>query len=71
MLSNVSPTVVHDAYPTEVEVCSGVRDTIAAIAGLPDTAVKEARDHASMAIDNSGFKFPVGRTTINLATADV
>src|SRR3982751_3921228 len=41
------------------------------IVGLPDTAVKESRDRVTTALTNSGFKFPMGRTTINLAPADV
>ncbi|MHC1768177.1 MAG: magnesium chelatase domain-containing protein [Verrucomicrobiia bacterium] len=41
------------------------------IVGLPDAAVKESRDRVSTALTNSGFKFPLGRTTINLAPADV
>jgi len=41
------------------------------IVGLPDAAVKESRDRVSTALTNSGYKFPMGRTTINLAPADV
>jgi predicted ATPase with chaperone activity len=33
--------------------------------------VKESKDRVSTALTNSGFKFPMGRTTINLAPADV
>jgi len=33
--------------------------------------VKESRDRVSTALTNSGFRFPMGRTTINLAPADV
>lgn len=40
------------------------------IVGLPDTAVKESRDRVRAAIKNSGFKFPAGRITVNLAPAD-
>lgn len=40
------------------------------IVGLPDTAVKEARDRVRAAIKNSGYKFPVSRMTVNLAPAD-
>ncbi len=39
------------------------------IVGLPDAAVKEARERVRAAMKNSGFKFPVGRITINLAPA--
>src|ERR1017187_5431355 len=39
--------------------------------GLPDSAVKESKYRVSTALTNSGFKFPMGRTTINVARADV
>ena len=39
------------------------------IVGLPDAAVKEARERVRAAIKNSGFPFPVSRITINLAPA--
>jgi hypothetical protein len=45
--------------------------SIVVIFGLPDAAVKESRDRVSTALTNSGFKFPLGRTTINLAPTDV
>jgi magnesium chelatase family protein len=60
-----------EAFPVEVEVNVGWGDTIIVIVGLPDTAVKESRDRVMTAISNSGFKPPMGRTTINLAPADV
>jgi magnesium chelatase family protein len=60
-----------EAYPVEVEVNVGWGDTNIIIVGLPDAAVKESRDRVSTALTNSGFKFPMGRTTINLAPADV
>ncbi len=40
------------------------------VVGLPDAAVKEARDRVRAAIKNSGLTFPVSRLTINLAPAD-
>ena len=39
------------------------------VVGLPDAAVKEARERIRSAIKNSGYKFPVSRITINLAPA--
>ena len=73
MLSKVCSAAVNgiEAYPVEVEVNAGWGDTIIVIVGLPDAAVKESRDRVSTALTNSGFKFPMGRTTINLAPADV
>ena len=60
-----------EAFPVEVEVNVGWGDTLIVIVGLPDTAVKESRDRVMTALSNSGFKPPMGRTTINLAPADV
>ncbi len=40
------------------------------IVGLPDNAVKEARERVRAAIKNCGYKYPVSRITINLAPAD-
>ena len=37
------------------------------IVGLPDAAVKEARERVRAAIKCNGFKFPVSRVTVNLA----
>ena len=59
------------AFPVEVEVDSGFGQTVIVIVGLPDAAVKEARDRVTTALSNSAFRFPMGRTTINLAPADV
>ena len=73
MLSKVCSAAVNgiEAYPVEVEVNAGWGDTLIIIVGLPDAAVKESRDRVTTALMNSGFKFPMGRTTINLAPADV
>src|SRR5579863_8477024 len=60
-----------DAYPVEVEVNAGYGDTIIVIVGLPDAAVKESRDRVTTALTNSGYSFPMGRMTINLAPADM
>ena len=38
--------------------------------GLPDAAVKEARERVRAAIKTNGFKFPASRVTVNLAPAD-
>lgn len=41
------------------------------IVGLPDAAVKEARDRVRAAAKSSGLPFPVSRITVNLAPAGV
>jgi magnesium chelatase family protein len=60
-----------DAYEVEIEVNSARGTTVIVVVGLPDTAVKESKDRVTTAIQNSGFRWPKGRTTINLAPADV
>ena len=39
------------------------------IVGLPDAAVREARERVRAAVKNCGVKFPVSRITVNLAPA--
>lgn len=41
------------------------------IVGLPDAAVKEARERVRAAVKTSGMKFPTSRITVNLAPASV
>ena len=41
------------------------------IVGLPDASVKESRERVRAALKNSGFSFPAGRITVNLAPADL
>lgn len=60
-----------DASIVEVEVDVGFGDTRPIIVGLPDAAVRESIDRVSTAMHNSGFRWPLGRTTINLAPADI
>ena len=73
MLAKVCSAAVNgiDAYPVEVEVNAGWGETLIVVVGLPDAAVKESKDRVTTALANSGYKFPMGRTTINLAPADV
>jgi magnesium chelatase family protein len=73
MLAQIFSAAVQgiEAYLVEVEVNSGWGETSLVIVGLPDAAVKESRDRVTTALVNSGFKIPLGRTTINLAPADV
>jgi len=41
------------------------------LVGLPETAVREARDRVKSAIQNCGLDFPQGRVVVNLAPADL
>ncbi|MBE6022694.1 MAG: ATP-binding protein [Cellulosilyticum sp.] len=60
-----------DAFPVEVEVDLHNGLPGFDIVGLPDSAVKEARERVKSAITNSGFSFPICHITINLAPADI
>jgi magnesium chelatase family protein len=53
----------------EVDVSSGLPQTTTV--GLPDGAVREARDRIRAAIRNAGFAYPQRRITVNLAPAGV
>ena len=73
MLAKVRAGAVYgvDAFPVEIEVNAGHGDPKVIIVGLPDTAVKESGDRVFTALINSGFAPPMGRTTVNLAPADM
>lgn len=73
MLAKVeAATVVGiQAHLVEVEVDVGPGLPQVVVVGLPDTAVKESKDRVKTALQNSGYRFPDGRTTINLAPADI
>ena len=53
----------------EVDITKGIPSF--SIVGLPDTSIKESKERVRLAIVNSGYEFPLGRITINLAPADV
>lgn len=59
------------AQPVRVEVHLAAGLPSVTLVGLPDTEVKEARERVRSAIQTSGFDFPAGRVTINLAPADL
>ena len=59
-----------DGYGVSVEcVVSGGLPGIE-IVGLPDTAVREAKERVRAAVKSCGFEFPVSRITLNLAPAN-
>lgn len=60
-----------DAYEVEIEVNAGHGEPKVVVVGLPDAAVKESSDRVWTALINSGFTPPMGRTTVNLAPADI
>ena len=73
MLARVhSATVVGvEAVPVDVEVDVGAGLPMCTIVGLPDAAVREARERVRSAIRNAGYEMPARRVTVNLAPADL
>ena len=73
MLAKVYSAAVYgvEAFEVEIEVNAASGMSAIVVVGLPDVAVKESRDRVTTAISNSGYHWPRGRTTINLAPADV
>jgi len=60
-----------DAFEVRVEVHISNGLPAFTVVGLPETAVREARDRVRSAIINSGFEFSDKRITVNLAPADL
>lgn len=58
-------------YFVRVECYIGPGTPIFDIVGLPDAAVREARERVRAAIRTLGLDFPDGRITVNLAPADL
>ena len=73
MLAKIYSAAVYgvDAYEVEIEVNAAGGSPVIVVVGLPDAAVKESKDRVTTAISNSGYFWPRGRTTVNLAPADI
>lgn len=59
-----------DGFPVTVECNCANRLSKFEVVGLPDAAVKEARERIKAAIENSGYEFPEAEITVNMAPAD-
>lgn len=60
-----------EAFKVDVEVDAHMGLAAVDVVGLPDSAVKEARNRIEAAVRNIGFNLPLKKVTINLAPADV
>lgn len=60
-----------EGFMVTVEVDVSASLPACEIVGLPDAAVRESKERVRSAIKNSGFDYPVGRITVNLAPADM
>lgn len=73
MLASVATFAIEGVDSVEVTVEVDVRRGLPAftVVGLPDAAVREARERVRAALLNSRLEFPLKRLTANLAPADL
>jgi magnesium chelatase family protein len=68
-LTRASEGVAAPLVTVEVHLSGGLPGT--SIVGLPEAAVREARDRVRVAIQNTHFEYPARRVTVNLAPAEL
>jgi magnesium chelatase family protein len=68
-LSRAQEGVAAPQVMVEVHLSGGLPSTN--IVGLPEAAVREARDRVRVAIQNTSFEYPNRRVTVNLAPAEL
>jgi magnesium chelatase family protein len=68
-LSRAQEGVAAPQVMVEVHLSSGLPGTH--IVGLPEAAVREARDRVRVAIQSAAFEYPNRRVTVNLAPAEL
>ncbi|HEU0277637.1 MAG TPA: YifB family Mg chelatase-like AAA ATPase [Rhodanobacteraceae bacterium] len=68
-LTRASEGVTAPLVTVEVHLSGGLPNT--SIVGLPEAAVREARDRVRVAIQNTQFDYPARRVTVNLAPAEL
>ena len=73
MLASIATFAIEGVESREVTVEVDLRRglPVFTIVGLPDPAVREARERVRAALLNSGLDFPLVRLTANLAPADL
>src|SRR3712207_6197715 len=73
VLASMATFAIEGVESREVTVEVDVRRGLPGftLVGLPDTAVREARERVRAAMLNTGLEFPQQRLTANLAPADV
>ena len=60
-----------EAQLIEVEIDLSASLPGIVVVGLPDKAVQESKERIRASLKQSGFDFPVGKITVNLAPADI
>ncbi len=64
-------TIGLEAQKIEVEIDLSPALPTMVVVGLPDKAVQESKERVKAAIKQSGYEFPLGKLTVNLAPADI
>lgn len=73
MISSITSCALVGIEPTPVRVethVGGGRPAFVVV-GLPDAAVREAKERVRAALVSSGFPFPSRRVVVNLSPADL
>ena len=68
-LSRAQEGIAAPQVMVEVHLSGGLPTT--SIVGLPEAAVREARDRVRVAIQNTAFEYPGRKVTVNLAPAEL
>ncbi len=73
MLSKINSAGITgiDGFPVTVECSARNGEESFELVGLPDTAVKEAKERVKSACENSGIPFPEKKIVVNLAPANL
>jgi len=74
MLGSVTSVAIVGVEPWPITIeahVSGADREVFSIVGLPDTAVREAKERVRSALAGSGYQFPKRRVVINLSPADL
>lgn len=73
MFSKITSATISGFDAVEIQVETDISSGMPAfnLVGLPDASVVESRERIRTALKNSGWTYPGGRITINLAPADI
>jgi magnesium chelatase family protein len=73
MISKIhtATTVGLDVFHIEAEIDFTPALPAVVVVGLPDKAVQESKERIRSALKQSGYEFPLGKITVNLAPADL
>jgi magnesium chelatase family protein len=73
MIAKISTATTLGLNTQEIQIELDISPSLPAVVmvGLPDKAVQESKERIRSSLKESGFEFPLGKLTINLAPADL